>query len=439
MTENSDRELEEARAEIARLREENEHLREEHPSRGFGWVRSTAVVVLFALGFLLVPTAGLAVWSRNTLLNTDRYVETVAPLSDEPAVIDGVANRVTDAIFAQIDVQSELETYLPPKLVFAAGPITSQVESTTNDLVVKALETDQFDTLWREVNRQASEALVTFVTGDGSAAVSIQNGQLVLDIGPILASVKQRLLDQGVSIAEKIPSTDATVPLPVGDVSYLEDARTGFRWLNTLANFLPWIAAACFIGAVLLSRDRRRGLVWTGLLISGAALLVGVGLALGQQAYLDAAVSGGANQATAEVVFETLVRFLRNGIRVFFVLGIILAFGAAITGPAAWARKTREVSGGLMTSGGQRTGWDTGGFGTFVADHKVGIQLTAAAVFGGAIFLVDRPTPSTVVWFVVALLAVVAMVQFLAATAPRGDDTEVDQSDDADAKERVSP
>ena len=105
MSDTTDRELEEARAEIARLREENDQLRVHPPSRAAGWARSTAVVVLFALGFLLVPTAGLAVWGRNTLLNTDRYVETVAPLSDEPAVIDSVANRVTDAIFAQIDVR----------------------------------------------------------------------------------------------------------------------------------------------------------------------------------------------------------------------------------------------------------------------------------------------------------------------------------------------
>ena len=75
--------------------------------------------------------------------------------------------------------------------------------------------------------------------------------------------------------------------------------------------------------------------------------------------------------------------------------------------------------GGMVTQGGERTGWSTGAFGTFVAAHRTGLQLTAAAVFGGAIFLVDRPTPSTVLWLMVLLLVVVALVQFLAATAPR--------------------
>ena len=109
-----ERELAQAQAEIDRLRSENEALsRAEHRAGGHHWLRSTAVVVLFAVGFALVPIAGLAVWSRNTLLDTDRYVETVAPLSDDPNVINSVAGRVTDAIFAQIDVEAELAANLP--------------------------------------------------------------------------------------------------------------------------------------------------------------------------------------------------------------------------------------------------------------------------------------------------------------------------------------
>ena len=417
-----ERELAEAQAEVARLRSENETLSQaEDGAGGHHWIRSTAVVVLFVLGFALVPVAGLAVWSRNTLLDTDRYVETVAPLSDDPQVIDSVAGRVTDAIFAQIDVEGELSANLPPKLTFAAGPIADQIESTTNGLVVKALETDQFDTLWREVNRQASEALVAYVENEPSEVVVISDGQLILEIGPILEAVKSRLLEQGVSIASKIPSTDASVPLPVGDVSYLEDLKSGMRLLKALAFVLPWIAALCFLGAVLLSRDRRRGIVVTGLLVAGAALLVGVSLALGRQAYLDAAIAGGADLGTAQAVFDTVVRFLRNGIRVIFFFGILLAFAAAVSGPSVWATKTRELTGSLFTKAGAKTGWDTGAFGAFVAAHRKGLQLGAAGLFGVLVFLVDRPTPGTLLWLGIALLVVLAAVQFFAATAPRTD------------------
>jgi hypothetical protein len=441
-------ELEEARAEIARLREENAALRSSGGTgstdgaaeqRSFAWVRSTAVVVLMALGFVLVPTAGIAVWTRNTLLNTDRYVETVAPLSDSQAVIDDVADAVTDQIFAQVDVEALLEENLPPELSFAAGPITGQIESTTRSLVVKALESDRFDVLWREINRQASASVVGVVTGkDTTEVLQIQNGQLFLELAPVIEEVKTRLSEQGLTLADKLPDVSASVELPVANVSYIQDAQTAVRGLNTLANVLPWVAALCFLGAVLLSRNRRRTLVWTGGLVAAAALLVGLSLAVGRGIYLDSVTSDMVSTETAAVVFDTVVRFLRNGVRVFFFLGIALAFGAAVTGPAAWARKTREVSGGLMTQSGRRTGWNTGAFGAFVAAHRVGIQLSAAVVFGGAIFLVDRPTPSTVLWLIVALLVVVGAVQFLAATAPRDESEESETSQGDDERQEVS-
>lgn len=417
------KELEAAQAEIARLRTENEDLKTGGtPPRRSGWLRSTAVVLLFVLGFLLVPAAGLAVWSRNTLLNTDRYVETVAPLAESQAVIDDVATAVTNAIFAQIDVEQLLEDNLPPRLAFAAGPITNQIESTTRDLVVKALESDRFAVLWREVNRQASASVVAFVTGANTSEVlQIQNGRLFLELQPIVEDVKARLTEQGIAIAEKIPSVGGSVQLPVANVTYLEDARSGVRLLNTLAYVLPWLAALCFLGAVLLARNRRRAIVWTGLLVAAAALLVGLALAVGRGVYLDSVTSEVVSQETAAVVFDTVVRFLRNGIRVIFFFGLLLAFGAAVSGPTAWATKTREVTGSLFTQGGAKTGWDTGAFGAFVAAHRKGLQLGAAGLTGALVFVVDRPTPSTLLWLAIGLLVILAAIQFFAATAPRAE------------------
>jgi len=439
MADGSEQDLAEAQREIERLRAENESLREGRSAGG--WLRPTAVVVLFVLAALFVTSGGIAVWARNTILNTDRYVETVAPLAEEPAVIDSVSGRLTDAIFEQIDVQAELQRYLPERLAFASGPLANQVESTTNDLIVKALETPQFATLWEQVNRTASEALVAYVNGDGSSALSVVDGQLMLNIGPILDSVKQTLVDQGFALAERIPSTSAQVQLPVGDVSAIVELKSELRTLNTLAYVLPILALICLIGAVLLMRDRRRGVMWVGVILAGAALFLATGLALGRESYLDAATDGGADPQTAAILFDTLVRFLRNGIRVFFVLGIVVAVGAVITGPSTWAERTRSTIGGLITSGGERTGWDSGAFGTFFARHRIGLMALAVVVMAAWLFLLDRPTPASVLWLTLGLLVLLAVIQFVAATAPRdvanasaddagdlaGDDTPPDQ------------
>ena len=417
MADGDDVDLAEAQRELEELRAENEKLREgRSPTR---WIRSTAVVVLFALAALLIPTAGIAVWARNTILHTDRYVETVAPLAEEPAVIDAVSDRLTTAIFERIDVQSELEQYLPPRLSFAAGPLASQVESTTNDLIVKALQTPEFANLWKEVNRVTSEALVAYVNGDASSAVTIKGDQLVLNLGPVLASVKQTLVSQGFSLADKIPSTTATVEMQIGDVSALVELKSALRTLNTLAYVLPILALICLVAAVVLMRDRRRGVMWAGIILAGSALFMALALALGRESYLNAAVDGGANQQTAAIIFDTLVRFLRNGIRVFFLLGVVLAIGAVITGPTAWAVRTRSTIGGLITSGGERTGWDSGAFGAFFARHRLGLMGLAAVLMAVWLFLLDQPTPGAVLWLTIGLLVLLAVIQFVAATAPR--------------------
>lgn len=412
--------LAEAQAEIDRLNAENQRLQSESGSHG-GWIRSTAVVVLLALGFLLVPVAGIAVWTRNTLLDTDHYVETVAPLAKEPAVIDDVATAITTAIFERVDVETLLQENLPPKLAFAAGPITNQIKSTTNDLVVKALQSDQFDILWKQVNKAASASVVAFVTrSDTSTVLQVQNGQLMLNLAPIVEQVKTALSERGLDFVDRLPDVGTTVDLPVANVQYLVDARQAVRVLNTLAWLLPLLALACFAGAIALSRRRRRTLIASALLVSGAALLIGIGLTVGRNQYLDAmATSPQVSQETAAVVFDTLVRFLRNGIRVFFFLGLVVAFAAAVTGDSGWAVKFRGTMSGAITQGGEKSGLDTGPVGSFLSAHRTGYRVATVSVFGVALFLFDRPTPKTLLWLVVVMLLVLALLEFLAATAPR--------------------
>jgi hypothetical protein len=387
------------------------------------WVRSAAVVVLMVLGFLLVPLAGTAAWTRNTLLSTDRYVETVAPLAQSQPVIDDVASAVTTAILDQFDVEAALTQNLPPELSFAAGPIASQVESTTHDLVVKALQSDQFDALWRAVNRQASASVVAFVTGAApETALQVQNGRLILDIGPIVADVKQRLTEEGFALASRLPDTAGTVDLPVANVQTVVSSRQLVKLLNTLAWLLPLLALACFGGAIALSRDRRRALIVSALLVSGAALLMGLGLAVGRAAFIDATTSEAVSADSAAVVYDTVVRFLKNGLRVFFLLGLVVAFGAAVTGDAAWATSTRRAVGRLVTEGGERSGLDTGRMGAFLAAHRTGYRVVTVAVFGVWLFLLDPPTPRSLLWLVIGALAVLVLLEFLASAAPRRTD-----------------
>src|SRR4051795_7767952 len=67
-------------------------------------VRTLSAVFLITLSCLLAPLSVAAVWASRQVSDTDRYVATVAPLADDPAVQRAVAEAVARAVFKQIDL-----------------------------------------------------------------------------------------------------------------------------------------------------------------------------------------------------------------------------------------------------------------------------------------------------------------------------------------------
>jgi hypothetical protein len=76
------------------------------------------------LAALLAILSVIAVWTRNQVLDIDRYVETVAPLAREPSIQDVPIDRLTDAIAAPDRTTEFVRRLLPPR----ADPLATTVE-----------------------------------------------------------------------------------------------------------------------------------------------------------------------------------------------------------------------------------------------------------------------------------------------------------------------
>jgi hypothetical protein len=102
----------EERAELERLRAQVAALTDEltagiaPPARPLrhGW-RWAAVALLSILIAVLAITSVTARFVRSEILDTDRYVTTVAPLASDPALQTQIANTITDEIFTRVDVE----------------------------------------------------------------------------------------------------------------------------------------------------------------------------------------------------------------------------------------------------------------------------------------------------------------------------------------------
>ena len=65
----------------------------------------TVGTIFLVLGVLLIPVSITGWWVQATLTNTDRYVETVAPLATDPEVVAAVEDRIVEQVMIQLDKQ----------------------------------------------------------------------------------------------------------------------------------------------------------------------------------------------------------------------------------------------------------------------------------------------------------------------------------------------
>ena len=423
-------ELERLRARVAELEAELEIKGARAPSREDArrspwWAVSSAI--LLSLACLLAPLSVAAVWASTQISDTDRYVQTVAPLADDPAVQQAIANDVTQAVLEYIDIESlttELLTALgqqenvPPRLGALlpglAAPISNGVESFTRDQVGGFVASPQFAVLWEQVNRVAHQQIVTLLEGGGGGAVSAQGDQITLNLGPVITAVKERLVARGFSVASRIPAIDRSfVLVQSGSIS---DAQAYYRLLNTLGTWLPVVALALFAGGVFLARDRRRALLRGALGFVAGMIVLGLGLAIGRAFYLSAVPPDLLPREAAETIFDTLVRFLRSGLRAVAVLGLVVALAAFVTGPSSAAVRTRgffEHGIGSMRGGAEAAGLNTGRVGSWIYAHKRALRIAVLIAAGVVLVFWTRPTAAVVLVIALLCLLVLGLIEFL--------------------------
>src|SRR3954470_15416221 len=102
-------ELERLRAEVLRLRAEATTGGPDAPPKrrrsASHWGRTLVGALLILVSCVLAPLSVVSVWARSEVTDTDRYVDTVAPLGRDPAVQQAVTNNITNIVFQYIDVE----------------------------------------------------------------------------------------------------------------------------------------------------------------------------------------------------------------------------------------------------------------------------------------------------------------------------------------------
>jgi len=418
-------ELERLRAETAEL---HSHTDAPKPKRHFSW-RTPVSIVLIVLGCILAPVAVIGVWAGNEVSDTGRYVATVEPLIHDPAIQNYLADEITKQVISRINLTgtinqasaqlnskgltriSSLLTTFGPQI---ASAVTGFIHSTVHSVVTSPAAAK----IWVQVNTVAHQAVVKVLSGQGNGAISTSNGQITLNLGPFITEVKQDLIQRGFSLASNIPPVSPTLAL--FQAKDLGKAQAAYRLITTLKIVLPILALVLLAAGIYVARGRRRALVGAALGVAGSMLILGIGLTIARSIYLSSVPSSTLPADAAASAYDALVHFLREGLRVVLLVGLVVAIAAFFTGPSRTAIQTRSgLKSGTnwIRNYGEHRGVSTGPVGEWTYLHRRALRIGAVALFAVIFVFWGHPTVLVVIVLVILLLLVLGLIELIGRPA----------------------
>ncbi|EPJ34784.1 hypothetical protein STAFG_8169 [Streptomyces afghaniensis 772] len=412
----------EERAEYERLRR--------HAAVRHRRVRRAGSSILLLLALLLAPLAVVAAWVQDTVSDTDRYVETVAPLASEPPVQEVVINRLTDRVVANVDVKAVTDSLskalqdagAPPRVVQGAesleSPLREAVRTVVDRNVTRVITSDVFQQVWEGANRRSHAAVVNMLTGAREGAVRAEGDTVRLDVGAVVDEVRERLVDAGFDKAAAIPDTDRTITL--FQTEELGKAQDTMRLLDILGTWLPVLTVVLAALAVWTAPAHRVMLMVTATGVGVMMVVLLVALAVVRRVYLDSVPPTALPTDAAAAIYDMFLRFLRDSTRTLLIVSVITVLVAYLYGPGRPARAVRRAADRGTTAAGRglrRAGVRTGSTGHWLADHRAWI--TGGVIAAGALALVlwNHPSVGAVALVVGIALAVLIVLAVLAAAA----------------------
>jgi hypothetical protein len=383
--------------------------------------------ILIVLGCILAPLSVIGIWTANQVSNTNRYVENVSPLIHEPAVQAALTDKISAQINAHLPVQaltnqaaatltSKGFTRVGTLLHSFSGSLASAVQGFIHTQVAKIVKSQQVANLWVELNRRVHAQLVNALSGQHSAnaAITTSNGKVVLNLGPVITLVKAKLAAKGLGIVNSIPYINPQFAL--FNDKYLVQAQAGYRLLNDLKIALPIVTLLLFGAGIYIARHHRRATVGVGLGLAASMLVLGIALAIARSIYLGSVPSTVLPSDAAAVMYDTLVRFIKDGLRILLVVGLIVAIAAFFTGPSTTAVQTRRgLSRGLawIRGRGEQHGVQTGPVGAWTYQHRKALRISAVALFAIIFVFLATPSAASAIILAIVLLVVLGLIELI--------------------------
>jgi hypothetical protein len=411
----ADEEVVRLRAEVATLRAEVGRRRRLRSAR----VRDAIAAVVVAVTALLSVAGVVGLWAGRTVLNTDRWVATVAPLPRDPRVSAAVAQYTVAELSRVLDLEDRVRKALPPIAGFVVDPLAARVRDQLRSAVDEAVRGVRFQAVWVEANRRAHRQALAILEGT-SPVVTAQGDRVVVDLLPVVNEAIRLLnarmptlfghqitlpdLGSGAvpanlrAIVERalgvsLPADFAQFTIyDAGRLRALQEALLTFK--RTLV-FLAIGAPLSLVAALLVSTRRRRTALQLGLWLVVAAVAI-TAILRAARAQLVGQVPAGTYRDGVSAALATVTATLRDRGAQIIVLGAVIAIVAYLSGPGRIPVRLRGWAAAGVRSAGRAVAW--------IGRHRDPVRVGAVVVAAVAALLFASWTALVVI--AVALAAV---------------------------------
>src|SRR3954452_17754907 len=306
--------------------------------------RGVLVWSLFGLATILLFVSALTVWSKRQLLDDQAWADSSTQLLANDEVRGAIAQKLSDALFARVDVEAQLRERLPQRSQGAAAALAAALQNNVGPAAAdRLLQRPRVQTLWQNANKRAHAAVLRVLEGKDlgpNGNISTANGEVTLDLRPAIERLASRL-----GVEDKLkPNADPNAgQLVILKSDQLGAAQTAVKILKALSSLLLIVVVALFALAIYLARGRRR-------LLLGAtgASLVFVGLVIGSLRYflggaiVDSLVKTAANKHPVSVIWAIETSVLRDIAIILVVYGALVLLATVLAGanrPAVAVRR----------------------------------------------------------------------------------------------------
>ncbi len=305
-----------------------------HPHR---WLVRSLIGVATVLGVVAI----FAVWANRQLLDTGYWTTTNAKLIESPPIREAVSGYLTEQLYANVDVASELGKELPSELKPLAAPAAGALKDVVQKGITLLLERPRVQELWRKANQITHAQFVRLIENKGSVVKLPGGGAVVLDLRPMLGEVAEKV-GAPTSLVNKIPPKVAQLRIVTS--KQLNTMQNAVNLLRSLALVLPLLVVALFALSVYLARGRRRQtLIAVGSAFIGAGLVVVVARGIIGQKVVNSLATTEAVRPAAQAAWSIGTSVLADVAWSTVFIGVPVILAGLLAGPTRSATRLRGL------------------------------------------------------------------------------------------------